>query len=80
MSDNRHSVNAQGEAVGPIRTLPHGLSESLAQEQEDEFLDRRAESPGIQIFATDVSERVREIACKGVSDQAIEADVSGCDR
>jgi two-component system, chemotaxis family, CheB/CheR fusion protein len=41
-----------------------------------EFFDSRAESPGIQIFATDVSERVLEIARKGVFDPGIEANIS----
>jgi two-component system CheB/CheR fusion protein len=41
-----------------------------------EFFDSRAESPGMQIFATDVSERVLEIARKGVFDPAIEANLS----
>jgi two-component system, chemotaxis family, CheB/CheR fusion protein len=41
-----------------------------------EFFDSRSESPGIQIFATDVSDRVLEIARKGVFDQGIEPHVS----
>ncbi len=41
-----------------------------------EFFDSHAESPGAQIFATDVSERVLEIARKGVFDPAIGTDVS----
>ena len=41
-----------------------------------EFFDSRAESPGIRIFATDVSERVLEVARKGVFDPGIEANIS----
>jgi two-component system, chemotaxis family, CheB/CheR fusion protein len=41
-----------------------------------EFFDNRIESPGIQIFATDVSERVLEIARKGIFDSSIEASIS----
>jgi two-component system, chemotaxis family, CheB/CheR fusion protein len=41
-----------------------------------EFFDSRSESPGIQIFATDVSDRVLEIARKGVFDQGIEPHLS----
>jgi two-component system, chemotaxis family, CheB/CheR fusion protein len=37
-----------------------------------EFFDNRPESPGIQIFATDVSDRVLELARKGVFDTNIE--------
>ena len=41
-----------------------------------EFFDNHPESPGIQIFATDVSDRVLEIARKGVFDSSIEASIS----
>jgi two-component system CheB/CheR fusion protein len=41
-----------------------------------EFFDNRVESPGIQIFATDVSDRVLEVARKGTFDQTIEASLS----
>ncbi|MBV9275962.1 MAG: PAS domain-containing protein [Verrucomicrobia bacterium] len=41
-----------------------------------EFFDTRSESLGIQIFATDVSDRVLEIARKGIFDQSIEAHIS----
>ncbi|HZC36508.1 MAG TPA: CheR family methyltransferase, partial [Chthoniobacterales bacterium] len=41
-----------------------------------EFFDSRPESPVVQIFATDVSDRVLEIARKGVFGQRIEASVS----
>jgi two-component system, chemotaxis family, CheB/CheR fusion protein len=41
-----------------------------------EFVDSRPESPGIQIFATDVSDRVLEIARKGTFHQRIESDLS----
>jgi two-component system CheB/CheR fusion protein len=41
-----------------------------------EFFDGRVETPGIQIFATDVSERVLGIARKGIFDQSIESTVS----
>ena len=41
-----------------------------------EFFDSRTESSAIQIFATDVSERVLEIARKGVFDPGIEANIS----
>src|SRR5260221_11207736 len=38
-----------------------------------EFFDNRPESPAIQIFATDVSDRVLEIARKGI----FEANIAG---
>lgn len=41
-----------------------------------EFFDNRADSPAIQIFATDVSAQVLEIARKGVFDANIEAAIS----
>jgi two-component system, chemotaxis family, CheB/CheR fusion protein len=41
-----------------------------------EFFDNRSESPGIQIFATDVSDRVLEIARKGVFDANIESAIT----
>ena len=41
-----------------------------------EFFDNRPESPGIQIFATDVSDRVLETARKGVFAANIEASIS----
>jgi two-component system CheB/CheR fusion protein len=41
-----------------------------------EFVDSRPESPGIQIFATDVSDRVLEIARKGTFHQRIDSDLS----
>ena len=41
-----------------------------------EFFDGRLEPPGIQIFATDVSDRVLGIARKGIFDQKIESNVS----
>jgi len=41
-----------------------------------EFFDSRPESPGVQIFATDVSDRVLEIARKGVFDANIEGAVT----
>jgi len=40
-----------------------------------EFFDGRQERPGIQIFATDVSDRVLGIARKGIFDQGIESNV-----
>ncbi|HYZ73259.1 MAG TPA: CheR family methyltransferase, partial [Chthoniobacterales bacterium] len=41
-----------------------------------EFFDNRPESPAIQIFATDVSDRVLEIARKGFFDANIEGSVT----
>src|ERR1700730_6995227 len=41
-----------------------------------EFFDGKQEPPGIQIFATDVSDRVLGIARKGIFDQSIESNVS----
>ena len=41
-----------------------------------EFFDKKPEAHDIQIFATDVSDRVLEIARKGIFDQSIEANVS----
>jgi two-component system, chemotaxis family, CheB/CheR fusion protein len=41
-----------------------------------EFFDGKEEAPGIQIFATDVSDRVLGIARKGIFDQSIESTVS----
>jgi len=41
-----------------------------------EYFDNRAEAPSIQIFATDVSDRVLEIARKGGFDTSIEEVVS----
>jgi two-component system CheB/CheR fusion protein len=41
-----------------------------------EFFDDKLEPPGIQIFATDVSDRVLGIARKGIFDQKIESNVS----
>ena len=41
-----------------------------------EFFDNRPESPSIQIFATDVSDRVLEIARKGVFASNIEATIT----
>jgi two-component system, chemotaxis family, CheB/CheR fusion protein len=41
-----------------------------------EFFDGKQEPPGIQIFATDVSERVLAIARKGIFDQSIESNIS----
>ncbi len=41
-----------------------------------EFFDGRQEPPGIQIFATDVSDRVLGIARKGIFDQSVESNVS----
>jgi two-component system CheB/CheR fusion protein len=41
-----------------------------------EFFDNRPESPGIQIFATDVSDRVLEIARKGIFDANIETSIT----
>ena len=40
-----------------------------------EFFDNRPESPSVQIFATDVSDRVLEIARKGVFDSSIEGSI-----
>jgi two-component system, chemotaxis family, CheB/CheR fusion protein len=40
-----------------------------------EFFNGRQEPPGIQIFATDVSDRVLGIARKGIFDQSIESSV-----
>jgi two-component system, chemotaxis family, CheB/CheR fusion protein len=41
-----------------------------------EFFDNRSESPAIQIFATDVSDRVLELARKGVFDSNIESAIT----
>jgi two-component system, chemotaxis family, CheB/CheR fusion protein len=41
-----------------------------------EFFDNRAHSPAIQIFATDVSDRVLEMARKGVFDPNIEGSLA----
>ncbi len=41
-----------------------------------EFFNGRQEPPGIQIFATDVSDRVLGIARKGIFDQSVESNVS----
>ncbi|MBV8100788.1 MAG: PAS domain-containing protein [Verrucomicrobia bacterium] len=41
-----------------------------------EFFDNHSESPAIQIFATDVSDRVLEIARKGVFDANIESAIT----
>ena len=41
-----------------------------------EFFDGKQEPPGIQIFATDVSDRVLGIARKGSFDQSIESNIS----
>jgi two-component system CheB/CheR fusion protein len=41
-----------------------------------EFFDGKQEPPGIQIFATDVSDRVLGIARKGIFDQGIESNTS----
>jgi two-component system CheB/CheR fusion protein len=41
-----------------------------------EFFDNRARSPAIQIFATDVSDRVLEMARKGVFDPDIEGSLT----
>jgi two-component system CheB/CheR fusion protein len=41
-----------------------------------EFFDGRQGPPGIQIFATDVSDRVLGIARKGIFDQSIESNIS----
>jgi two-component system CheB/CheR fusion protein len=41
-----------------------------------EFFDGKQEPPGIQIFATDVSDRVLGIARKGIFDQSIESNIS----
>ncbi|MBV8214231.1 MAG: PAS domain-containing protein [Verrucomicrobia bacterium] len=41
-----------------------------------EFFDNRPESPAVQIFATDVSDRVLDIARKGIFDANIEAAIT----
>jgi two-component system, chemotaxis family, CheB/CheR fusion protein len=41
-----------------------------------EFFDSRPESPSIQIFATDVSDRVLELARKGVFDANLESSIT----
>jgi two-component system, chemotaxis family, CheB/CheR fusion protein len=41
-----------------------------------EFFDNRSESPSIQIFATDVSDRVLELARKGIFDANIESAIT----
>jgi two-component system CheB/CheR fusion protein len=41
-----------------------------------EFFDGKQEPPGIQIFATDVSDRVLGIARKGIFDRSIESNIS----
>jgi two-component system CheB/CheR fusion protein len=66
---------------GPIRIWLPGCSTgeeaySLAI-VATEFFDNRIDSPGLQIFATDVSDRVLELARKGIFEQSIEASVSG---
>src|SRR5260221_2337762 len=62
----------------PIRIWLPGCStgeEAYSLAIVTEFFNDRQDPPGIQIFATDVSDRVLGIARKGIFDQSIESSV-----